>query len=266
MADVMAGGLRFNVQRLGRGDHKVVFIHGLVMDNLASWYFTLANPVARVADVILYDLRGHGQTERTQKGYSIADMVDDLDALLDALECDQPVILMGNSFGGLLALAYAIAHPDRVSSLVLIDANINDEHWNEDITKRFAVQGEERDREVMRFAYRYAGRRSQRKRSRLAETAHELVYNTTLVDDLARSQTHTREDLQTVQCPVLALYGDQSELLERAQRLVEALPNCEVHWFPGCTHLLLWEATQEIRDLVLDWLARMDSKATLPNV
>jgi pimeloyl-ACP methyl ester carboxylesterase len=266
MAEVIARGLRFNVQRLGRGDHNVVFVHGLVMDNLASWYFTLANPVAKVADVVLYDLRGHGQSERTPNGYTIADMVDDLDALLDALECDQPVILMGNSFGGLLALAYAVAHPDRVSGLVLIDANINDEHWNEDITGRFTLQGEERDREVMRFAYRYAGRRSQRKRSRLAETAHELVYNTTLVDDLAKSHTHTEEDLQSVQCPVLALYGDQSELLERARRLVGSLPDCEVHWFPGCTHLLLWEATQEIRDLILDWLARRDSEAPLRKV
>ena len=34
------------------------------MDNLSSFYFTLANPVAETADVVLYDLRGHGLSER----------------------------------------------------------------------------------------------------------------------------------------------------------------------------------------------------------
>jgi len=46
MADVVANGVRHHVQRLGRGDRTVVFVHGLVMDNLSSWYFTVANPVA----------------------------------------------------------------------------------------------------------------------------------------------------------------------------------------------------------------------------
>ena len=55
MADVVAGGVRFNVVRLGPGGDgpatgaahvPVVFVHGLVMDNLASFYFTLANPAA----------------------------------------------------------------------------------------------------------------------------------------------------------------------------------------------------------------------------
>ncbi len=41
MAEVIAGGVRFHVQRLGGGDRTVVFLHGLVMHNLSSWYFTV---------------------------------------------------------------------------------------------------------------------------------------------------------------------------------------------------------------------------------
>src|SRR5947207_7958536 len=107
MAEVAARGLTFHVQRLGSADARatVVFLHGLVMDNLSSFYFTLANPVAQVASVILYDLRGHGRSERPPDGYGLGEMVADLDALLDALGVARPVILVGNSFGGLLALA-----------------------------------------------------------------------------------------------------------------------------------------------------------------
>src|SRR5512133_2303707 len=114
MADVTANGVRHHVQRLGAGDRTVVFVHGLVMDNLSSFYFTLANPVASFADVVLYDLRGHGMSERPARGYRVVDLVADLAALLDALGIAHPVALVGNSFGGLVALAFAAAHPERV--------------------------------------------------------------------------------------------------------------------------------------------------------
>jgi len=71
MADVVANGVRHHVQRFGKGERTVVFIHGLVMDNLSSFYFTLANPIAETCDVICYDLRGHGMSERPPTGYTV---------------------------------------------------------------------------------------------------------------------------------------------------------------------------------------------------
>ena len=47
MAEVVANGVRFHVQHLSDGDPTVVFLHGLVVDNSSSWYYTVANPVAR---------------------------------------------------------------------------------------------------------------------------------------------------------------------------------------------------------------------------
>src|SRR4051812_21288804 len=100
MAEVIAGGVRFHVQQLpahhptGSTNHPahppvVVFVHGLGVDNMSSFYYTLANPAARAgADVILYDLRGHGHTERPPTGYSLEASVRDLTALLDALDVD----------------------------------------------------------------------------------------------------------------------------------------------------------------------------------
>src|SRR5205085_7975479 len=105
MADVVARGVRFHVQRIAGQEPGprpiVVFLHGLVMDNLSSWYFTVAPAMAKVADVMLYDLRGHGRSERPVSGYRLDDHVADLAALLDALGETRPVHLVGNSFGGL---------------------------------------------------------------------------------------------------------------------------------------------------------------------
>ena len=141
MADVVANGVRHHVQRLGGGEHAVVFVHGLVMDNLSSFYFTLANPIAERADVVLYDLRGHGLSERPARGYAVADFVADLADLLRALALDRPVDLVGNSFGGLLALAFAAAHPARVRRLALIDAHTGTDGWAAQMTATLALQG-----------------------------------------------------------------------------------------------------------------------------
>ena len=255
MADTTARGLRFHVQRLGAGDRAVVFLHGLVMDNLSSWYFTVANPVAASgARVLLYDLRGHGRSERPPAGYGVADMVADLAALLDA-EGLERVQLVGNSFGGLLALAFAIAYPERARAVVLVDAHLSDDGFGADMAATLGLEGPERDRMIAESFRHWLGRHSERKRTRLAASAEALVYGTSLVADLRASQPVTDTELARVTCPVLGLYGEASDIVAKGRHLAATLPRCELRVLPGCTHSVLWEATADVREAVVDWLA-----------
>ena len=109
---------------------------------------------------------------------------------------------------------------------------------------------------ILKYAYRWAGRHSERKVNRLITNAHRLTRKTTLVEDLAASPPVTDEELATIRCPVLALYGTDSELLDRGERLGRMVPDCEVRLFPGCTHLLLWEATEALKEQITAWIAR----------
>ena len=104
MAEILANGVRLHVQRLGPtpgvppSGKTILLLHGLIVDDLSSYYFTLANPLAAAGhDVVLYDLRGHGHSERPLTGYSLSDGIADLDGLLTALDIHQPVHLVGNS-------------------------------------------------------------------------------------------------------------------------------------------------------------------------
>jgi pimeloyl-ACP methyl ester carboxylesterase len=232
----------------------VVFCHGLVMDNLSSWYFTVALAAAARADVVLYDLRGHGKSERPVSGYGLADMVADLDALLDALDVRGPVVLVGNSYGGLLALVYAIARTDRVAGLVLVDAHLGDEGFAEEMTATLSLEGDARDRRIAESFRAWLGRHSERKRNRLAETAGALVHGTTLVDDLRATSPLSADALRTVTAPVLALYGERSDLSARAAARLRPLPRCRLEIIPGGTHSILWEATDEVRRRILGFL------------
>jgi pimeloyl-ACP methyl ester carboxylesterase len=257
MGEVTARGVRFHVQRLGAasgGRPAVVFLHGLVMDNLSSFYFTLANPAAQIAEVILYDLRGHGRSERPPSGYGLADMALDLEALLDALSLRE-VVLVGNSFGGLLALAFAAAHPDRARGVALIDGHLGEHGWTEKMAATLELEGEERDRRIASSFEHWLGRHSEKKSTRLAQRAAALVYETSLVRDLRASPALGEAELGRVRCPVLALYGESSDLRAEAERIARALPSALLRVFPGCSHSILWEATAEVREAVLAFVA-----------
>jgi pimeloyl-ACP methyl ester carboxylesterase len=100
----------------GRGD-PLVLIHGLADDHRA-WRRTLPDLMLR-RRVILYDLRGHGQTSLGQPDGSLRQLGEDLVALLDALDV-RSADLAGFSLGGTIAMRVAIDHPDHVRGLVLV--------------------------------------------------------------------------------------------------------------------------------------------------
>lgn len=261
MAEVIARGVSFHVQRLGRGGRPfVVFLHGLVMDNLSSWYFTVATRAAADAEVLLFDLRGHGRSARPAAGYTLGDMVADLGAVLDAADVSGPVELVGNSFGGLLALAFAAAHPERVAGLALIDAHHSAAGWGDRMAATLELEGAAADQAIRANFQSWLGRHSQRKRTRLAEGARGLVQGTSLVADLRRSRNLTAADLVRVRCPALLLYGEDSDVLGDGRLLAESLPDARLDILPGCTHSVLWEAPDLVRERVLAWLHRDPSE------
>jgi pimeloyl-ACP methyl ester carboxylesterase len=255
VAEVVANGVRLHVQRLGAGPPTVIFLHGLVMDNLSSFYFTLANPVAQRAEAVLFDLRGHGKSERPATGYSLAAFVADLGALVDALRITGPIHLVGNSFGGLLALAFASARPEQLASLVLLDGHLGVPGWGEAMAKTLDLRGAERDRQIAESFKHWLGRGSERKSSKLAKTAEALVEGTSLIADIRGSPPLSPAELGRISCPVLALYGEQSDLRPEAQQLPSLLPRARLIVRPGCSHSILWEATAWVREQLLAWLA-----------
>lgn len=259
MAEVVANGLRFHVQRLGpepgaSARPTVVMLHGMVMDNLSSLYYTLANPVALDQPVLLYDLRGHGRSERPPSGYRVADGVTDLLALLDALDVTEPVVLLGNSFGGTIALAFALAHPDRVAALVLIEAHFAVEGWGHHMAGSLALAAFGLDEDgVQQWLEEQGGR----KVNRLARNADELINHTTMLDDLQDVEVITEAELAAIALPVLALYGEHSDVLDRARDLDRAVPGCRLHVEPDTTHSLLLERTDVVKGLVRSFLGEV---------
>jgi pimeloyl-ACP methyl ester carboxylesterase len=116
---VQVEGRWMNLVDIGEGP-VVLFVHGLS----GCWQNWLENipHFARDHRVIAMDLPGFGESEMPDKQISISRYADTIDALLDVLEIDQPVRLIGNSMGGFIGAELAIRYPQRLERMVLVAA------------------------------------------------------------------------------------------------------------------------------------------------
>lgn len=77
------------------------------------------SPLADIAQIVYLDHRGNGRSDRgTREHWNLDRWADDVRAFCDALEIEHPIVL-GESFGGMVAIAYATRHPEHPAKLVL---------------------------------------------------------------------------------------------------------------------------------------------------
>lgn len=98
----------------GESGPPLVMIHGSWTDR-SSWAF-VAPELARSFRVVTFDRRGHSESSAAPEGSTIHDDVEDVAALMRHLGVG-PAHIVGNSYGAIIALRFASAHPDLVLSL-----------------------------------------------------------------------------------------------------------------------------------------------------
>jgi 3-oxoadipate enol-lactonase len=114
-----AGGVALSGDDAGEGP-AVVLLHGLSATR-RSVVQGSRQLIRRGYRLIAYDARGHGASSPPDhlKAYEYADLVADLERVLDQLGIERPV-LVGSSMGAAAAMAFTLAHPERVPALVQI--------------------------------------------------------------------------------------------------------------------------------------------------
>lgn len=271
MADLIARGITFHVQRLARAEAavgpkplapyhpRVVFVHGLFIDNLSSLYYSLANPVAQAgADAILFDLRGHGRTDQTPAGYKLDDSVEDLFGVVDALGITDPVHVVGHSYGASIALRAGLRHPERLAGLTLIEPHCADTDdgggWVDDVADALtaiALCSETlalpADDEVSPGAVRNL---------RAVKTTNALLNATTMIEDVAAAPRFIDTELADLQVPTMAVYGEHTDLRSSLTMIRESMPQCRLEVFPEVGHSVLRDATPKVLELLIAWLGQ----------
>jgi Predicted hydrolases or acyltransferases (alpha/beta hydrolase superfamily) len=115
---IKANGIQMNYELSGKGKN-LVLIHGFT-DNLNMW-FNQVPEFSKQYQVLTYDVRGFGQTEKTQGPHSMDLFADDLQGLLKALGLRSACVL-GYSMGGRIALEFCMKYPQQATGLVLANS------------------------------------------------------------------------------------------------------------------------------------------------
>jgi pimeloyl-ACP methyl ester carboxylesterase len=138
---------------LGQGPLRFVYLHGGPGFRSGDFARAVAPRLAdHGATVATFDQRGAGCSPEAKGpgAYSVEAQVADATAVID--DVGGPVVLVGHSYGGLLAAHVALAHPDRIAGLVLVDAPLDLDHALGRLMDACIARAKPADAEALRHA------------------------------------------------------------------------------------------------------------------
>jgi 3-oxoadipate enol-lactonase len=226
---------------------RVVLIHSAVADS-RMWDRQARVLCERGFDVVAADLPGFGSEPVPSEPFSF---VDRIAVLL-------PAMLVGNSFGGRIALETALAHPDAVPKLVLADPALGDHAWSEDMASYWAEEEMLLEGGDVRGA-------TELTLSLFAEPhVHDVVrpmqrraYELQLTADEPEVRWPEPKALSSLQPPTLVVVGehDRPDFHAIAERIVREAPNARLEIVVGARHLPSLERPDEFDELVVPFLS-----------
>ena len=198
-------------------------------------------------EVVAPDLPGWGETPMPSEPFSFVDRVTE----------HLPGYLVGNSFGGAIALRTALAQPDRVRKLVLVGSGVPAWDWTEEMRDYFAAEEAAIDAGDLDAATQvnldfwvkpehHDEVRPQQRRALELQSAHpepELVWP-------------ELRPLSTLTMPTLVIVGDddKDDFKAIAAHLAEGIEDAELVVVPGAGHLVGLDQPEELNALLLEFL------------
>lgn len=217
--------------------------------------------------VLAFDFTGFGESQQVAPDeYDIKLWQRQLLGVLDALGLDR-VPMVGNSFGGAMALAAAMRHPERVSLLVLMGTPVGDYPLTDGLRGGRAFDGTRRGLSTVLEQFPHDtsliteelidGRIGAATRPGALDALKALIpepatEGETIVHGIPEKY------LGSVRAPTLVLHGREDKVvpLELGLRLLHGIPNAELHAFGQCGHWVQLERTQDFVRLTLEFLDR----------
>lgn len=256
-------GLRVHYRDQGNPDGvPIVLVHGTAA-SLHTW-----EPlVERLGDeyrIITYTQPGHGLTgPNADHDYSFAGMAEALDLITEELTLDR-FVLGGNSMGGWISWRYALANPDKIEALLLLDASgmpLREGETQPPLNLGFRLLRNP----VVRFLMQHFTPRAAVERSALQSVSVKSVMSEETVDRywellrlpgnrkaaarraMIKREPHYADQVQNIVAPTLVIWGAEDQLIHAsaAQTFDERMPNAEVAIYDGVGHLPMEEAPDQ---------------------
>lgn len=238
----------------------VLFIHGLG-SSLRDWELQVPF-FSRHYQVITFDVRGHGNSDKPPGPYSISQFAADTAGLIRALDA-APAHIVGISLGGMIAFQLAVDVPDLVRSLVIVNA-----------APEFVVRTAKERLQVLqrKLIVRLLGMRKMGEvlSKRLFIKPEQAELRRVFVERWAENDRRAYRDamlaipgwsvadrLETIQCPALVVAADEDYTPVSVKEAYAArMPNAELVVIRDSRHATPVEAPQQFNDIVTAFLSK----------
>lgn len=266
------GGQELNIHYndVGSGAETVVMLHGSG-PGATGWanFHRNIEPLAQAGyRVILMDCPGWGKSDSIVNTGSRSELnAAFLKALLDALALER-VHIVGNSMGGHSAVAFALAHPERVGKLILMGGGTGGPSLyapmpTEGIKQLNAVYREPSIENLKRlmnvFVYDASAITDALMEQRLANILARRDHLENFLASLAANPkqfTDYGPRLGEIKAKTLVIWGrdDRFVAMDTGLKLIAGIPDAQLHVFNRCGHWVQWEHADAFNRMVLDFL------------
>lgn len=229
----------------------VILLHGGPGQDHASFKAELGS-LSDIAQLVYLDHRGNGRSEEGDRSHwTLAQWADDIKGVCDVLGIENPVVL-GQSFGGFVAQAYATRYPDHPSKLIFSSTSARKDQGR--CNAVFERLGGVRARDIAQAAwdnpcdetldpFRKVCLPLYNQTRGDPDKAKRAVVSSDVLTHFQRGERKTFDftaDLSRIKCPVLVLGGedDPTTPIKDQEDIVAALPEgiASFHRFAGCGH------------------------------
>ncbi|MDB5918772.1 MAG: putative lactone hydrolase [Massilia sp.] len=245
------------------GGPRIVLVHSLAMNR--EFWAPVAERLAPYADVLTYDCRGHGASDKPAGPYSVAQFAGDLADLLDHVGWRSAAVA-GASMGGSVALGFAAAHGDRVDALGLIDTTA---WYGADAAQKWAERAVKAHQEGLQALVAF---QQTRWFSDAFRDMHPAVVaasvSTFLGNDVAAfaatcamlGDFDQRAALARLTMPTVVVVGeeDYATPVPMARGLHQGISGSSFHLIPGARHLTPLECPDVIADVLIRLMTKED--------
>lgn len=227
-------------------------------------------PLTGIAQLVYYDHRGNGRSESgSRERWNLDQWADDLPALCAVLGIEQPIVF-GSSFGGFVALNYALRHPDHPAKLVLASTTARI-HLDRALAMFDRLGGPEVRAVAERFfseptadnleEYQRVCSPFYSQRPRPPEIRARVTQRPEVAEHFFRGELlpfDFTERLHEIRCPVLQLAGELDPIvtIQDAEELAAALPPDRLRFerFADAGHLLAVEHPEAVLALIREFV------------
>jgi pimeloyl-ACP methyl ester carboxylesterase len=269
MPTIRVNDLSHHYEQYGE-ESPLVFVHGGFVDS-DMWAPQIEHFSSNYR-ITTYDLRGHGRTGVSDLStYTMATFANDLAALLDALEIENP-ILCGLSLGGMIVQEYAVRYPEKLKALILADTavsvslTLNDKLQRYVLFPRWAMLLTIRMMSVEKFTrFSFWLARITRSEGWFGEdeSTRDYVERCMLqMDDgeylkiYGAIYAFKLLPLEKITCPVLVLNGEHESksVFRHTEEILHRVPQAEARVVPGAGHTSNMENPEAFNQLVDEFL------------